>query len=391
MRILILSGGWKNFRPVTLTRPLAEIRAGAFTFRERIERLFPGSSIAVLAPDAVAKAYSARTGIAANRLPDGDGQILVLEPNAIYGNSFRKSVEDASPGTRFVSGDETVAMLGNFDKIPEDLKRPDFAEIEVDATVIPAIWDLVNMNGGAISHDFENFFSAMVEGNIHPLGTIYEPSQVYIAPGAELCAGAVLDSRNGPIILAKNSIVRPGAVVEGPCYIGENSIVVSGWIRPACSFGPVCRVGGEIESSVFQSFSNKYHEGFVGHSYIGEWVNLGALTTTSDLKNNYGEIRVDMGEGQIKTGRIKIGSFIGDHAKTGIGALLNSGTFIGVSVNHYGAGLPPKHVPDFSWGGAEGYVDYDIEKAIATAKTVMSRRGLQMLPEEEALLRSIAR
>ncbi len=388
-RIFILDEDRANFSPITRTRPLAELRTGAFTFAERLRRLFTEAKIAITAPETIANAYTARTNIPANKLPDGEGPVLAIKPNFAYDPAFRDLINDAENGTAFVTAGETIAILRDFDEPPDSISDEGLEKIELSVEKIPAIWDIVNVNDTMIRHDFHHFFGPSVEGNVHISATIYSADLVSIAKGAEVCAGVVIDVRGGPVIIDRGAIIKPGSVIEGPCYVGKETQIVSGWIRSGCSFGPSCRIGGEVESSVFQGYSNKYHEGFVGHSYIGEWVNLGALTTTSDLKNNYGEVRVDFGDGQISTNRIKAGSFIGDHSKTGIGTLLNSGTCIGVSVNHYGTGLPPKYVPDFSWGGADGYVEYDIEKAISTAQTVMSRRLVTMLPEEQQLLRDI--
>jgi len=388
MRIVLVEDGWDKFRPLTITRPLAEIRVGAMTFVERIERLFPDSRVSVMTRPYVNEAYRARWSRLVGRVPEGEGGLLVLRPNAIYDFSFREAVLDAGTGTLFRSENNVLGVLIDGDEIPDRLESNGYKELEVGAIPIPAIWDAVNLNGDAIKQDFEEFYKPERAGTVHPMASLYDEQSIFISGGTEIMAGAVLDAREGPIII-ENSEIRPGTIIQGPCYIGSNCVAVSGWIRQGCSFGPGCRFGGEVESSIFQGCSNKYHEGFLGHSYIGEWVNLGALTTTSDLKNNYGEIRVDMGDGQVRTGRIKVGSFIGDHSKTGIGALLNSGTCIGVNVNHYGTGLPPKNIPHFSWGTAEGYIEYDLEKAIATAKIVMERRGVIMLEEEEQMLRAI--
>lgn len=388
-RIYILDDDREKFLPLTLTRPLAEIRAGAFAFRERLQRLFPNAKIGVSAPANVAEVWTSRTRIPANRLPDGEGPVLAVKANYAFDQFFRDKAEVSEPGTAFLCDGEVFAVLADFDSHPERLSDKGMRKIELSVEKIPAIWDVVNINDVLIQLDFRRFFGPCMAGEVHRSATIYSPDSVFIAEGAEICAGAVIDARNGPVIISQRSVIRPGAVIEGPCYIGPDCTVVSGWIRPGCSFGPQCRVGGEIEATIFQGYANKYHEGFVGHSYIGEWVNLGALTTTSDLKNNYGVIRIDFGDGEINTNRIKVGSFIGDHSKTGIGTLLNSGTYIGVGVNHYGTGLPPKFVPSFSWGGAEGYIEYDVEKAISTAKTAMSRRGVEMSVEEERLLREI--
>jgi len=388
-RIVIGNDNWEKFRPISLTRPVADLRCGAFTFLERIKRVFPMAKVAVWADDLVAKAYTARHKVETNIVPSGDGPILYLKPSVIIDPGFAKEIENLDPNCALISGERIIGALVEDMYSPNDLDINSLPKNQIKGKLIDAIWDLVNINGEIVDFDYTRFFSVKSKSKLDNGAYCYNESNIYLGKDCHVFASAVLDASEGPIIIDDGAEIRPGTAIEGPCYIGQNCLAVSGWLRPGNSFGPYCRFGGEIESSVFQAYSNKYHEGFVGHSYIGEWVNLGALTTTSDLKNNYGEIRVNIGEGQISTGRIKIGSMIGDHSKTGIGALLNSGTYLGVNVNHYGIGLPPKHVPSFSWGTSQGYVDYDSEKAIQTAKVVMTRRSLEMLPEEEALLRSI--
>ncbi|MCD6501418.1 hypothetical protein J7L01_02350 [bacterium] len=387
-KIAILDHGYERFYPLTKTRPVAALLAGAFTFEERVRRVFPTAEVVVLAHAEVAKAFSARSGLRSAPFPKG-ASVLFLLPNAVFDLAFARAAEAAEPNTVFRSGDTAVGALLEGGSVPSNLDALGLPEIEVDVLTVPTIWGLVRLNGEIVLSDFKSHFPRAVDGEVSAQATIYGENAVAIDRSAEIFAGAVLDAREGPIIVSRGAVVRPGAVVQGPCYIGPGTEILSGWIRGACSFGPTCKLGGEVESSIFIGWSNKAHEGFVGHSYVGQWVNLGALTTTSDLKNNYGEVRVDLGGGQIGTGQIKVGSFIGDHSKTGIGALLNSGTCIGVSVNHYGTGLPPKSIADFSWGTSDGYVEYDVEKAVRTARTVMSRRGMEMLPEEENLLRAI--
>jgi len=389
-RIVLTDISWRKFLPITKTRPLADIRAGAFTFVERVGRLFPDSSICVLTRPGIVPVFETKADIA-TQIPDGTESILLLDSNVVYDIDFRETVTSAKPGSVFLVDEEPVAALLETEKIPENLNGLDYDRVHVDMLKIRAIWDLVNINGQAIEKDFREHFLPEKKGEIHKSAVLYNPDDIFIGEYTQIGAGAVLDAREGPIIIQNGSVIAPNVVIAGPCYIGEDCVAVSGWIRTGCSFGPVCRIGGEIESTIFQGYSNKYHEGFIGHSYIGQWVNLGALTTNSDLKNNYSEIRVDFGDGPISTGRIKVGCFIGDHTKTGIGTLINSGTCMGVSVNHYGVGLAPKYIPDFSWGTADSYTEYDIEKAIATARIVMSRRGKELLAEEERLLRSIHR
>lgn len=389
LRVIITEEGFENFRPITLTRPLAEVRSGAFTFRERVHRIFPNVSVSIMTRDIVARAFQTKYGYLINEIPDGKTPFLILNLNFKLRLDFRDQIRDFKVDMSFEQPDGDVfAVIIDGKKFPRKISKEELPECLLNCEKKQGIWDLVNINGEIIESDFADFFGPLKKG-IYDKAFLYKSEHIYIGRDAEVCAGAVLDARTGPIIIDDGAIVRPNCVIEGPCYIGKNSRIVSGWLRPGNSIGPNCRIGGEIESSIFHGNSNKYHEGFIGHSYIGEWVNLGALTTTSDLKNNYGKIRVDFGDGEIDTGRIKVGSFIGDHTKTGIGCLLNSGTYIGVSVNHYGTGLTPKYIPSFSWGNSEGYVEYDIEKALETARTVMSRRGENLIPEEEQLLRKI--
>ena len=168
------------------------------------------------------------------------------------------------------------------------------------------------------------------------------------------------------------------------------SILTGGKIREGTSIGPVCRVGGEVEGTIFLGYSNKYHEGFLGHAYVGEWVNLGALTTNSDLKNNYSTIKVMVNETLVDSGLIKVGSFIGDHVKTGIGTLLNTGISLGFASNIFGGGmLKLKYVPAFFWGGPESQEIYELSKALQTIRTVMKRRGVELTGDEENLFKKI--
>ena len=169
-------------------------------------------------------------------------------------------------------------------------------------------------------------------------------------------------------------MIRVGAQIEGPV-----------------SLGPRCKVGGEVEGSIFQGHANKQHDGYLGHAYLGAWTNLGAATNNSDLKNNYSTVRVWTPEGEVDTGEPFVGLFMGDHSKTAIGTLFNTGTVVGFSTNVFGAGFRPKHVPSFSWGGAGGIVPYELEKALAVARRVMARREVVMEPADEVLFRSVQR
>jgi UDP-N-acetylglucosamine diphosphorylase/glucosamine-1-phosphate N-acetyltransferase len=204
--------------------------------------------------------------------------------------------------------------------------------------------------------------------------------------GVAISPGAILDAGPGPIFLGEGVRVLHNAVVVGPVALGARTVVkVGAKLEGPVSIGPVCKVGGEVEASILQEHANKQHDGFLGHAVVGAWVNLGAGTTNSDLKNNYSTVRVWTPDGEVDTGERFVGAFLGDHAKTAIGTVLNTGTVVGFAANVFGPGFPPKHVPSFSWGGSEGFSDHEPARALATAREVMRRRGVAMEAADEAL------
>jgi UDP-N-acetylglucosamine diphosphorylase/glucosamine-1-phosphate N-acetyltransferase len=218
--------------------------------------------------------------------------------------------------------------------------------------------------------------TARIPADIVSRLAVDDPQRVFCGEGVDLAPGTAVDTAHGPVILDRGVRVMPHCYLEGPLYIGPGSLVKPGArIFGESSFGIVNRLAGEIGESTFGDFANKQHEGFIGHAVMGSWVNLGAMTTCSDLKNNYGEIRVDLGSGALATGRRFVGLMMGDHAKTAIGALFNTGTCVGFASNIFGAGMPPKFIGNFQWGGQEGCPRYAVDRAQATAEIVMSRRG----------------
>ncbi len=203
-------------------------------------------------------------------------------------------------------------------------------------------------------------------------------------------AHVTLDARDGPIFIGNETIVHAGSRISGPTYIGDKTMIPSGLIREGCSIGHVCRVGGELEETIIQGYTNKYHTGFIGHAYIGEWVNVGAATTNSDLKNTYGTVHVKTGRKNVDTGQTKVGCFIGDHAKTSIGTQIYTGRKIGVASQVHGFVL--KDVPSFTiWSESLGSkpVELYLESAIETQKRVLSRRGVKQTREDTELLKKL--
>jgi UDP-N-acetylglucosamine diphosphorylase/glucosamine-1-phosphate N-acetyltransferase len=214
--------------------------------------------------------------------------------------------------------------------------------------------------------------------------------EVYAHPTATIGLGVILDATDGPIVIGRGARIMPNAVIMGPVVIGNDSIVkASAKIYEGTTIGPVCKVGGEIENAIFQGYANKQHDGYVGHSFIGEWCNLGADTNTSDLKNDYSNVRVQIEGEEIDTGSMFVGLLLGDHSKCAINTQFNTGTVVGVSSNIFDAGFPPKWIPSFSWGGAQGFVDYRFEKAMQVAEIVTGRRNIVQSEAERTLLREL--
>ncbi len=228
-----------------------------------------------------------------------------------------------------------------------------------------------------------------MKGTLEPRAIIYgDLSRLYLEAESKVEPGVILNLHAGPIYLDRGATIRPLSLVEGPCYIGKNTIIDGAKIRPNCSFGENCRIGGEVEASIFQGFSNKHHDGFLGHSYIGEWVNIGAGTSNSDLRNDYGSVKVTLGKQVIDSGSVKLGCFIGDHTKIAIGTLINTGTVIGIFANVFFPGLTPKTVPSFSWGGKKRW---KIDEVLKTAKAMMARRNVLLTKNYEKLIRYLYR
>ncbi|MBS1910410.1 MAG: transferase [Bacteroidetes bacterium] len=250
------------------------------------------------------------------------------------------------------------------------------------------LWDLLFDNGRWIVDDFGRDRLTR-QGEVMNGAHLVEASAVAIGAGSVVKPGAVIDASAGPVIIGEEVEIMPNAVIEGPCYIGDHCRVkIGAKIYGHTSIGPWCKVGGEVENSIILGYSNKQHDGFLGHSYLGHWVNLGADTNTSDLKNNYGHVRVTIEGREIDSGRMFLGALIGDHAKTSINTMLNTGTVIGVGANIFGSGFPPKEIPPFAWGGSTGQ-RYRIDDAVAVAGLVMQRRAITMTPADEELLRRI--
>lgn len=293
-----------------------------------------------------------------------------------------------------VSG-KKLSYLKNFKRDLFELSHFEGLPIElVKIKTVQYPWELIAANGKLINEEFEKIKLPIVknysEYKLYDGAHLIEDENIFIGAGSTVKPGAVLDASKGSIIIQQEVEISPNSVIEGPVFIGKQSKVKSGaYIYENVSIGHTCKIGGEIEESIFMPYSNKQHSGFIGHSYLGSWVNLGADTNCSDLKNNYSKVTVKINNEPIDTGLQFVGLIMGDHSKTGINTMLNTGTVTGFCSNIFGTGFPSKFIPSFSWGGGDSFVQYDINKAIETIKIVFNRRNITLTSTDEIMIRKI--
>lgn len=368
-----------EWAPFAGVRPIAELRAGAWRIRERWE--------AALRMDVAAIIGGPAEGFVEGDEPPCRLLGPVEGPAVVALSTFAPSgmMPEVAPGTRRLTHEgRTVCWI----VAPgETWSRPheEGSAAPIDGLVLRATYDLLTALERFLVADCTDFLAAGDQDPI-PDGSIIlgDPSQV-ISRGGLIEPGVVFDVRQGPVVLESGVEVRNGTRLEGPLYAGPHTRLLGGFIRSSV-FGPWCVARGEIAASVFIGFANKGHDGFVGHSVLGHWVNLGAGTTTSNLKNTYGEIRLDVAGHAIPTGRINLGSLIGDHAKTAIGTLLPTGTVIGAGANLFGPSHAPKYVRPFAWGSS-GEALLDEDGFLKIAGRVMPRRQVEFTEQRRESLR----
>jgi UDP-N-acetylglucosamine diphosphorylase / glucose-1-phosphate thymidylyltransferase / UDP-N-acetylgalactosamine diphosphorylase / glucosamine-1-phosphate N-acetyltransferase / galactosamine-1-phosphate N-acetyltransferase len=394
--------GYAGLLPLTWFKPVFDLRCGMTTIYEKIKRYYPRTNIYLLCRDYLEPvAKKGHPGTFIGKFGK-ESSILFLNGRLLCDKDTPKNIPVSGGDEIFVSGDTVVAARlskGNFELIANSLKCPvtknSFDAVnstakttKVTARMIGRFYDLIAENGKEITNDF-SFLTrgGVVRGRVHQTVAVYGRGGIFIDDGADVEAFVTLDARNGPVYISKGAKVLPYSRIEGPCVIGERSTINTGAnIRAGSTIGPSCKVGGEVEETIFQGYSNKQHYGFLGHSFIGEWVNMGAGVTNSDLKNTYNNVNIKYCDTETDSGKQFLGCAVADHAKLGIGVMINTGAMIGAVTNYYGAGMTPKFVPSFSWGNSAKLVKYDPEKAIKTAKVVMSRRDVDMEEAEVDLM-----
>lgn len=391
--VLFEDGTYPNFYPLTQLRPVFDLRCGCFSLRER----FPVAGCWRLAERSL---VAEAAGIEPITMSGLKPPAILLNGRGCLSDKDLREYEQAKGDTAWIengaavaikiSSPDTIAKLSQCDhptaKSIEHIAHS-CKKVEVKNKLFHYLWDLVNRNGEMIGQDFALFKDSgyKLDKGVHLIG---KRSQVKVCKSAAVDPGVVIDTTKGPVIIDKSARVRPLTLIEGPCYIGQNSLIDGAKLRPGCSIGAHCKVAGEVEESIFLDYSNKHHDGFLGHAYLGSWVNLGAQTCNSDLKNNYGPVSVWLNERIVDTGSTKAGCYIGDHSKTAIGTMINTGTVIGAGCNVHG-GPVRKCLPDFSWGNSEKQIEHSLHKMLETANAVMPRRKQAMSEPMQRLLQDL--
>ena len=388
----------RNFYPLVLGRPIWELRCGMTSLEDKLVAAIKPDEVAYFVPDYMAAYYRTHVERPVNDITVLAGDDLLLVDPTVKAGSFDVPAGGASEIGVDEQGRVLYARISRKDlgQLKADDVEQFVASAKTNLTNVPCklatwqyTWDLVLANCELLTAEFAAAGQSGIEGKVEePLAIRGSTKDVYVAPGAKVHPMVTIDAEHGPVYIDEGVEIHPFSRVEGPCYLGKDSILLGAKCREGNSIGAFCRIGGEVEESIIHGYSNKYHDGFLGHSYVGEWVNLGALTTNSDLKNDYSNVSVMLdGKRSIDTGSTKVGSLIGDHVKTSIGTLLNTGSYVGAMALIMATGKPlPKHIPSFGWF-IEGITTkgFGKRRLYETAKIAMSRRGCQWSEEAEAM------
>ena len=366
-------GKTAHFAPLTLTRPIGDLRCGLFTNTERWESYDESIVIGFKTVEYLQKQFEAF------EQPD-----IIVNAHLIPDEMMMTSILALENDTKLVFEDHTLAQKGNGSNVIQWVGEAPL--------ILVNRWDLFTQNARAIRQDFDWYTRDRVSMPLSDSNRLIgDASQLFIEEGATV-EGAILNVKEGPIYIGADAEVMEGSLVRGALALMEHAALKMGAkIYGATTIGPHCKVGGEVGNSIFYAYSNKGHEGYVGNSLIGEWCNMGADTNTSNLKNNYGKVdSYSYVEGKIiPTDQQFMGVTMGDHSKCGINTMFNTATVIGVSCNIYGGDFPPKYIPSFSWGTAQEMVPFRLDKAIEYANNMMSRRKLELTEEEKEILAHI--
>lgn len=381
---------WKSLLPLTYLKPACELRVGMLTIAEKWKHLFQSQSHGYITKDYLSHKYPLTledTNIAIN------GRLLP-NPNVISLLSRLKPNQGFLYNDTFIGGILSKSQF-NTETIDIDIDEMEIIDIssydQRDLVFIDRPQDIFLKNGHEIVSDFELITKNKSSQKLNDTNRYYGLENIFIEEGAKIDF-SILNASDGPIYIGKNASILENVVLKGPVAIGDHAVVKTGAkIYQDTTIGPYCKVGGEVKSVVFQGYSSKAHDGYLGDSVIGEWCNIGADTNCSNLKNNYAEVKAfQYASGTFEsTGLQFCGMILGDHCKTSINSMFNTGSVIGISCNLYGSDFPPKFIPSFAWGGHQGFQTYKFEKALDTINRSMQRKNLRLSHTEIDILRYV--
>ena len=378
MNYILFDGDVRNaLLPFTYTKPVADIRVGILTIREKWETHL-GLTTTTITEEYLEEKYP----------------MVEMEENVLLNASFLPTksliemVKSLTKNQAIFKGEDVIAFYTVDSQEAVDFSSYEQIEFDDEIIQIKNTWDIFSLNDKAIRNDFDLITEGRDSEPIPETVNCINRKDIFIEEGAKLTY-AILNASTGPIYIGKNAEVMEGVVVRGALAMCENSVLKLGAkIYGATTLGPYCKVGGEVNNSVLMGYSSKGHDGFLGNSVLGEWCNLGADTNNSNLKNNYAEVKLWSYEtGRFaKTGLQFCGLMMGDHSKCGINTMFNTGTVVGVSANIFGSGFPRNFVPSFSWGGASGFTEYKTTKVFEVAEVVMKRRNIEFEEKDKKIL-----
>ncbi len=373
----------ENLLPLTYTRPVADLTIGASTIAHKWMRQFPGS-FSYHTVDYLQEKFP---------LKKSEDNLLILG-SLLPDSQLISIIKTLQPGDVLIKNNVLLAARCNYSEVDQilnnNLHNCKAIVIDSEITKISYPWDLFSLNDKAIRYDYQDLTQGLVSQKLSPSNTLIG-DQLFIEEGAKIEA-SIINTQTGPVYIAKDAEIMEGSMIRGPFYLGAHAQIKMGAkIYGATTVAEDCRVGGEVFNTVFFPRSSKAHDGFLGNSVIGEWCNLGADTNNSNLKNNYAMVRMwNYPSGKfVHTNLQFAGLIVGDHSKSGINTMFNTGTVIGVSANIFGAGFPRNFIPSYSWGGAQGMEEYGLKKAFETAEIVMKRRNRVLDDVEKRILEHI--
>ncbi len=380
----------RTFEPFSLTRPTSELRAGALLLRERWEHALGRKAVGIVTAAHLAdfdEPWSVGVVGGGGRLKKGsvlaNSRCAVTLATAPAADVWL--CEGRAAGVT-LARDVDVDELADGNVGLDSLARDGGKRVEVQGRWIEYVWDFISQLSAMLSADV-TALSRTARKLGRTDGLLGGPHGVYMEDGGAIEPQVYFDTNAGPVLIRKGASIQAFTRIGGPCVIGAESIVGGDKIASS-SVGEVCKVHGEVSMSIFLGHANKGHDGFLGHSFLGRWANLGAGTITSNLKNTYGTVQLWTPAGEVDTGQQFLGTLFGDHAKTGIGTSLNTGTVIGAGANVYGSVMPPKMVPPFAWGERAPYSTYRMDKFLEVAQRMMARRHVDLTPRQTRLLRA---